>query len=69
MRNIRRKIYICKENYIGESKRNVKTRWEEHLDINKISEPSKHLKSNPTNAFTKNVLMAAHINDRVRKKS
>ena len=45
-------IYICNENYIGESKRNVKTRWEEHLDINKISEPSKHLKSNPTNAFT-----------------
>ena len=45
-------ICTCKENYIGETKRNVEIRWEEHSDINKISEPSRHLKSNPTHAFT-----------------
>ena len=56
-----------KENYIGETKRNVEIRREEHSDINKISEPSRHLKSNPTLAFTWKVLMAAPINDRDRK--
>ena len=60
---------VCtrKENYIGETKRNVKIRWEEHSDINKISEPSRHLKSNLTHAFTSKVLMTAPINDCVRK--
>ena len=60
---------ICtyKENYVGETKRYVEIRWEEHSDINKISEPSRHLKSNPTHTFTWKVLMAAPINDRVRK--
>ena len=28
-------VCACKENYIGEMKRNVEIRWEEHLDINK----------------------------------
>ena len=53
--------------YIDETKRNVEIRWEEHSDINKISEPSRHLKSNPTHAFAQKVLMTAPINDRVRK--
>ena len=44
-------IYTSKGNYIRETKRNVKMRWEEHLDINKISEPSRHLKNNSMNAF------------------
>ena len=48
-------------------KKNFEIRWEEHSDINKISEPSRPLKSNPTHAFTWKVLMAAPINDRVRK--
>ena len=61
------RIYTCKENYIGETKRNVKIRWEEHSGINKTSEPSRHLKSNPTHAFTWKVLVVAPINDRVRK--
>ena len=39
-------------NYIGETKRNVEIRWEEHSDNSKISEPFRHLKSNPTHAFT-----------------
>ena len=60
---------ICtfKENYIGEAKRNVEIRWEEHSEVNKISEPSRHLKSNPTHALTWKFLMAAPINDRVKK--
>ena len=57
----------CKENYIEEIKRNVVIRWEEHSEINKISEPSRHLKSNPTHAFTWKVLMIAPINDRARE--
>ena len=58
---------ICKENYIGETKRNVEIRWEEYSDINKISEPSRHLKSNPTHSFTWKIFMTARINDCVRK--
>ena len=60
-------VCACNENYIDETKGNVKIRWEEHSDINKISEPSKHLKNNPTHAFTWKVLMTVFINDRVRK--
>ena len=47
----------CKENYIGEMKRNVQIRWKEQSGINKISEPSRHLKSNPMHAITWKVLM------------
>ena len=48
-------------------KRNVEIRWGDHSDINKIPEPSRDLKRNPTHAFTWNVLMVAPINERVRK--
>ena len=57
----------CKENFIGKTKRNVEIRWKEHSEINKISEPSRHLKSNPTHVFTWKVLLNTPINDRVRK--
>ena len=60
-------VCTCKENYIGETNRNVEIRWEEHSDINKISEPSRHLKSNPTHAFTWKVLTTAPINDHAMK--
>ena len=60
-------VCTCKENYIGETNRNVEIRWEEHSDINKISEPSRHLKTNPTHAFTWKVLMTTLINDCVMK--
>ena len=60
-------VCTCKENDIGETKRNIKIRWEEHSDINKIYQPSRHRKSNPTHAFTWKVLMTAPINDRVTK--
>ena len=58
-------VCTCKENYIGETKQNVEIQCEEHSDINKISEPSRHLKSNPTHEFTWKVLLTAPINDHV----
>ena len=45
-------VCTCKENYIGETKRNADIPWEEHSANSKISEPFRHLKSNPTHAFT-----------------
>ena len=42
-------ICTCKENCIGETKGNIEIRWEEHSDIDKLSEPSRHLK-NQSNA-------------------
>ena len=56
---------ICKD--IGEMKRNVEIRWEQHSDINEMSEPSRHLKINPTHIFTLKVLMTERINNSVRK--
>ena len=56
-----------KLSYVGKAKRNVETQWEEHSDINKVSEPSRHLKSNPMHVFAWRVSMAAPINDCVRK--
>ena len=60
-------VCTCKENYVGETKRNVKIRWEGYLNINKISEPSRHLKNNPTHALTWKALMTAPVNDRGKK--
>ena len=73
-------ICTCKKNNIGDTKRNVEILWEEYWDTNNISQPSRHSKSNPTQSnafqriqrnpthtFTWKVLMAALINDRVRK--
>ena len=60
-------ICTCKKNNIGDTKRNVEILWEEYWDTNKISQPSRHSKSNPTHTFTWKVLIAALINDRVRK--
>ena len=48
-------------------KRNVEIRWEQHSDINKMFESSRHLKINPTHTFTLKVLMTERINNSVRK--
>ena len=60
-------VCICKENYVGETKRNVENQWEEHSVINKIYEPLDILKSNQTHAFAWNSLMTGLIRDCVRK--
>ena len=44
-------VCSCKENYIGETKRNVITRWNEHENPNKDSEPVKHLFQHPDHVF------------------
>ena len=41
----------CGETYIGETVRNKKIRWDEHQDIRKTSEPTKHLSKNPDHMF------------------
>ena len=38
---------LCDWNCVGESVRNVVLRWAEHEDLNKQSEPAKHLKYFP----------------------
>ena len=48
---IYRGIYVCKENHSGETKQNVEMRWEDHLGIKKISEPSNNLKTNSMHTF------------------
>ena len=66
-----RKIYegLCsrKENYIGETKRNVITRWNEYEDQNQDSEPAKHLLQHPDHVFHRKVLTSAPINTCKRK--
>ena len=60
-------ICSCEENHDRETKRIIEIRWYEHSGINKVSEPSRHLNRNPTHVFRWRVLMAAPINDRMRK--
>ena len=44
-------VCSCKENYIGESKRNSITHWNEHENSNKDSEPAKDLFQYPDHIF------------------
>ena len=60
-------ICTCKENYIGETKRNVETRWKEHQNINKDSEPAKHLREYPTHSFEWKIILNAPNDKRTRK--
>ena len=57
-------IYIgtctCNQAYIGETARNLKVRVNEHSDINKQSEPAKHLKTHTEHKFTWDILTTAH---------
>ena len=52
---------VCsfQESYIGETVRNVETRWQEHEDKQKDREPAKHLKTNPTYSFAWKVPLPA----------
>ena len=56
-------ICLCKENYSGETKRNVVTRWNEHENPNKDSEPAKHLFQHPDHDFQWKVLMPGPVNN------
>ena len=65
------KIYdeVCsfKENYIRVTKQNVITRWNEHENPNKDSEPAKHLFQHLDHVFQWKVLTPASMNIRKRK--
>ena len=65
------KIYdeVCsfKENYIRVTKQNVITRWNEHENPNKDSEPAKHLFQHLDHVFQWKVLKSASMNIRKRK--
>ena len=50
---------ICNQVYIGETARNLEVRINEHSDINKQSEPAKHLKTHPEHKFTWDILTSA----------
>ena len=44
--------WTCKKSYIGENRHNIESWWEEHEDIQKDSEPAKHLRSYSGHSFT-----------------
>ena len=60
-------VWVCEQTYIGETRRNVELRWEEHEDISKDSEPAKHLKENLNHKFSLKILLAAPESKRFRK--
>ena len=47
---------ICGQTYIGEAARNLEVRVKEHSDVNKQSEPAKHIRKHPNYKFTWEVL-------------
>ena len=49
----------CNAVYIGETHRNVKTRWMEHENPDKDSEPSRHIKRNINHTFKWKILCNA----------
>ena len=57
------KIYYgvreCGEDYIGETKRNTITRWSEHDNATKDSEPARHLNKHINHVFTWKILCHA----------
>ena len=60
-------ICSCSANYIGETKRNVETRWNEHENPNKDSEPAKHLRKFPDHKFDWKILLTASVNAKLCK--
>ena len=61
-------VCSCKENYIGKIERNLITRWNQHENRNKGSEPAKNLFQNPDHLFQWKVLMSAPMNNHKVKK-
>ena len=60
-------VCSCKENYTGETKRNVITCWNEHENPNKDSEPAKNLFQHPDHVLQWKVLMSVPMNNRKTK--
>ena len=60
-------VSVCEQTYIGETRRNVELRWEEHENTSKDSKLAKHLKENLSHKFSWKILFAAPENKRIRK--
>ena len=50
----------CGQTYIGETARNLEVHVNKHSDVNKQSEPAKHISKHPNHKFTWEVLTTAH---------
>ena len=65
------KIYCglcsCGEDYVGETKRNVSVRYDDHKKPSKKSKPAAHLGQNIDHYFTWKILCNAPSNARTRK--
>ena len=67
------KIYYgvceCGKDYISETKINAITRWSEHDNATKDSEPSRHLSKHINHIFTKKILCRASKKTDISKNS
>ena len=61
-------LYSCKENYIGESKCNMETRWREHNNPTHDSEPEKPLNKNIQRRYNWMILTNASTHTRKKNK-
>jgi len=50
----------CEQTYIGETAHNLEVCVNEHSDVNKQSEPAKHIRKHPNHKFSWEVLTTAH---------
>ena len=57
----------CGEDYVGETKRNVSVRYDEHNKPSRKSKPAAHLEQNIDHYFTWRILCNAPSNARTRK--
>ena len=60
-------ICSCGETYVGETIRSCKIRCDEHNDVNKNSEPAKHLAGNIEHEFSWFILARAPVNTLKRR--
>ena len=60
-------VCSCGDKYVGETKRNAETRWKEHQDVRKDSEPAKHLQNHDNHKFEWNILCRAPAHNKERK--
>ena len=60
-------VSSCIETYVGETVRNMETRWNEHNMPSEKSNPSKHLNSNITHHFSWSVICNAPVRKFTRK--
>ena len=47
-------------NYVGETSHKLQERISEHEDTTKLSEPARHVRSNPNHSFTCKVITPPH---------